>query len=151
MVWARPLVLGAEHRGQGSLAHRLRGRMADEPFVAASPRASAAPSLSVDKADFWRIEGYQDGRLTFERVISASAFTQLTMKRLLRTLAAAQLTPDQIIEASLRRNARGYAGYIEVRQKPSAARYTLTCGFNPRFEASVWTRDEIAGPGPPAA
>jgi hypothetical protein len=102
-------------------------------------------SSAADRSGFWRIEAYDKDRCIFEKVISVSAFSKLTMRRLLQRLAASRLTEDQIIEASLRRNARGYAAHLEVRPLSAAARYTITCGSNPRFVASVWTRDEITG------
>jgi hypothetical protein len=94
---------------------------------------------------FWKIAGYDGTAKLFERVLPLDSLSEKEMTALLQRLAAAHLRPDEIINASLRRNAKSYAPLLEPQQesKPSSVHFSITVGLSPNYVASVWNADEL--------
>jgi hypothetical protein len=81
-------------------------------------------------------------------VLPLSWLSEGEMTTLLQRLAAASLTPDQIIYASLRKNSKSYIPLLEPQQEsgPAARRFYISVGAAQNYVASVWTEDELGGP-----
>lgn len=96
---------------------------------------------------FWKIVGYDSTRKTFERVLPLGLLSESEMTTLLQRLAAASLTPDEIVRASLRTNAKEYAPLLEAQQegKPPAKRFSISVGEAKNYVAGVWTASELEG------
>jgi hypothetical protein len=82
---------------------------------------------------FWKITGYDGTAKIFERVLPLDSLSE--KETLLQRLAAARLRPDEIINASLRRNAKSFAPLLEPQQesKPSSVRLSITVGLSPNY------------------
>ena len=89
---------------------------------------------------YWRINGYDSTKLIFEKDIPHGSMSEEQMADALRALASrAGLTYDEIVESYLRPNAKGYRGLLEV-QVSSRPKFSMSCGMNPHFIASVVER-----------
>jgi hypothetical protein len=93
----------------------------------------------------WKIVGYDGTKKFFERVLPLGSLSEGEMTSLLQRLAAQHLTSDEIVNASLRRNAKSYAPLLEPQQeaRPPPSRFSITVGLSPNYVASVWTADEF--------
>lgn len=94
---------------------------------------------------FWKIRGFNSTQQIYERVIPYGHFTDKRMIALHQRLTCKFLDFDEIVSASLRRNARAYAMHLEARRdaSPPAGRFSISVGHNPYFIASVWREDEL--------
>ena len=85
---------------------------------------------------FWRIEGYDSTTLIYEGLRPFGNYSEERMGHLLRTLTAkAGLEMEEIVDSFSKRNAKGHRQLLEV--QISGQPYTLTCGDNPYFIATV--------------
>ena len=93
----------------------------------------------------WKIVGYDGTKKFFERVLPLGSLSEGEMTTLLQRLAAQHLTSDEIVNASLRRNAKSYAPLLEPQQeaRPPPSRFSITVGLSTNYVASVWTADEF--------
>ena len=66
---------------------------------------------------YWKIAVYDGTRKIFEKCSSSGLLSEREMTTLLQRLAAADLTPDEIIRASPRRKAKDYAPLLELIKK----------------------------------
>ncbi|MBJ7319787.1 MAG: hypothetical protein JHC96_13400 [Brevundimonas sp.] len=63
---------------------------------------------------FWRIVGYDGLKMTYERKLPFGSLSDGEMVEILRRLQARHLTEDEIVDSSLRKNARGRRDHLEV-------------------------------------
>jgi hypothetical protein len=89
---------------------------------------------------FWRIIGYDSTKRIFEKEVPHGSMSEKQMADALRALASrAGLTFDEIVDCYLRTNAKGYRSLLEV-QVSSRPKFSMSCGSNPHFIASVVER-----------
>ena len=60
----------------------------------------------------WHIEGWDSTKLIFERDVPGNMY-EPEIERILQRLVARHLTPDEIVDASLRKNARNWSPLLE--------------------------------------
>lgn len=72
----------------------------------------------------WKITGYNGAKVLFEQLVPVSNFSESEMETLLQRLTARHLTEQEVVGASLRKNATGYRPDFEIR-KNSGGRYGL--------------------------
>lgn len=86
---------------------------------------------------YWRIVGYDSTTKIFEKLVPLGTFSQKQMTEALRVLAArAGLTFEEILACYAKKNAKGYRVLLEV-QVESRPKFSMSCGSNPHFIASV--------------
>jgi hypothetical protein len=104
--------------------------------------------MKPDAKRYWKITGYDSAQTLFEKVLPLGCLSKGEMTTLLQRLAAADLTPDEIIGASLRKNSKSYVPLLEPHQEgsPPARRFYISVGAARNYVASVWTEDELGGP-----
>jgi len=86
---------------------------------------------------YWRIVGFDSTTKIFENLVPLGTFSQKQMAEALRVLAArAGLTFEEILASYAKKNAKGYRVLLEV-QVESRPRFSMSCGSNPYFIASV--------------
>ena len=102
--------------------------------------------MSQDAKRFWKIVAYDGTQKLFEKVLPLGSLSEGEMTTLLQQLAALSLTPDEIINASLRRDSKSYASLLEPQQQsgPAASRFYISVGTTQNWVASVWNADELA-------
>ena len=89
------------------------------------------------KKTYWRIVGYDSTKKIFESEIPIGFFTDKQMRNVLRVLTAkAGLTYDEILDSYVGRNTKRYRSLLEV-QVPTNPPFSLMCGSNPHFVATV--------------
>ncbi len=89
------------------------------------------------KKKYWRIVGRDSTKKIFEESVPLGSFTDGQMEKLLQVLAArAGLSFQEIIDAYSRTNSRRYRPLLEVKRQ-SRPKFTLSCGSNPYFVATV--------------
>ncbi len=97
---------------------------------------------------FWRIEGYDSCVTVFQKTLPFGKLSEAQMVALLQRLAAKHLSDNEIVAASLRPNASGYAPLLDHRvasRATGAARYMISIGTNPHYVASIWRGYELVG------
>jgi hypothetical protein len=94
---------------------------------------------------FWKIVGYDGAKELFERALPLESLSEDQITALLQRLAAAGLTSNEIINASLRPNSKSYAPLLEAHResKLSAKRFSISVGSGPSYVASIWNADEL--------
>jgi hypothetical protein len=100
-------------------------------IATATPKSAEKTTAHPEPTRFWRIEGYDGTRLFFRKILAFGSLSEPEMITLLKRLASRHLTDDEIIAASIRSNARGYAPHLEHRvdsPATSAKRYALSVG-----------------------
>jgi len=86
---------------------------------------------------FWRIVGYDSTTEIFQRLVPVGRLSQNQMKEALRVLAAkGGLTYEEIVDCHMKKNAKGHRTLLEV-QVDSGPKFSMSCGSNPYFIASV--------------
>lgn len=89
---------------------------------------------------YWRIIGRDSTKRIFEKDVPLGSMSQKQMADALRALASrAGLNFDEIVDCHLRTNAKGYRSLLEV-QVSSRPKFSMSCGSNPYFIASVVER-----------
>jgi hypothetical protein len=101
--------------------------------------------MASDSKKFWKIVGHDGTDKLFEHTLPLGSLSEAEMTTLLQRLTASHLTLDEIVNASLRRNAKSYVPFLEPRQesKPRAKRFAIAVGDSPNYIASVWDADEL--------
>ncbi len=78
---------------------------------------------------FYEIKVYDGMELIFEREEPVGRIGERRLKDLLQALVVKHaLTTEEIVDAHLRRNARGYRPFLEVRQDVEEGHHQLMCG-----------------------
>jgi hypothetical protein len=85
----------------------------------------------------WEIEGYDSTRLIFSKNIPFGLLSEPEIITLLRRLVSRHLTPGEIVAASLRRNAAGYAPLLRTIRDATVERFLVSVGTNPYYTAIV--------------
>jgi hypothetical protein len=95
---------------------------------------------------FWKISGYEGTRKLFETVLPLGSLSEREVTALLQRLAATALTPEEIVNASLRRTAKSYAALLEPQQerRQHGGRFLISVGVANNYVASVWDANELA-------
>jgi len=83
---------------------------------------------------FWKIEGYNGPERFFSDEIEVGSLSENEIQTLLTRLACKHLDHSEIVDSSLRRNAKRYRPLLEVRRETKPDFWT--CG-NPYFVARV--------------
>jgi hypothetical protein len=102
--------------------------------------------MATAGAKVWEIEGWDSTTLIFSRTIPFGMLSEAGMIALLQRLLARHLTPGEIIDASLRRNAKGYLPLLKGRKHATLEQFTVWVGQNPYYTAIVRYRpatDEV--------
>ena len=87
---------------------------------------------------YWRVVGYDSTTKIFEKDLPLGAFSEKHMAEALRTLAArAGLTFEEILDSCANKNAKQHRDLLEVQTEARKERFSLSCGSNPYFIASV--------------
>ena len=94
---------------------------------------------------FWKIIGRDGANEIFERVCPLGRFSEERMVALLQRLASKSLTEDEIIDASLPKNANCYASHLEPMKNGGGpgGRGVISVGRGVYYFASVWRADEL--------
>ncbi|MBI5911403.1 MAG: hypothetical protein HY848_15810 [Betaproteobacteria bacterium] len=86
---------------------------------------------------YWCIVGYDSTTQIFEKLVPLGTLSQKQMTEALRVLAArAGLTFEEILDCHAKKNAKAYRALLEV-QVESHPKFSMSCGSNPYFIASV--------------
>ena len=85
----------------------------------------------------WRICGYDGIEPLFERTIAAGSMTNQEMTTLLQRLASRHLSDDEIVSASMRTNANGYAPHLEVLLNHQGSPGLMVSGGRYSYIASI--------------
>ena len=85
----------------------------------------------------WKIRGYDGNRQVFERAIPLGSLSDAQVTMLLQRLASRHLTDEEVVSASLRRNAVGYAPHLEVQKNPGGKYAIMTTGSGHHYAAVV--------------
>jgi hypothetical protein len=92
----------------------------------------------VISGKIWVIRGYEGLEMVFEREVSLGALSEREVVTLLQRMQARHLTEDEILNASLRRNARRYSSNLEVVRESKSGKFSLmTVGTGHWYTASV--------------
>jgi hypothetical protein len=90
------------------------------------------------KRRYWRIEGYESLKPIYEVEVPVGRYSEQDIENLLRALVSrAGLTFREIVESYARHNARRNNGLLEVQRDTGPNKFTLSCGSNPYFYASI--------------
>ena len=89
----------------------------------------------------WLIQGYDGLTLIFKKQLTI-AFTEHEISHILKRLVSKNLTANEILLSSKRKNMKGYLPLLEVRRE-NRERLTLSIGENPHYIASVHTLGEV--------
>ncbi len=85
----------------------------------------------------WNIRGYDGDERKFERTIVAGALSEPEMVALLQRLVSRHLSDDEVVSASLRKNAKGYVPHLEVRPINRGAPGLMTTGGGHHYTATI--------------
>jgi len=85
----------------------------------------------------WRIYGYDGDRAVFTRTVPRWSLSESEMIRLLQRLASRHLTVDEVVSASLRKNADAYATHLEVQRNYGGKYAFMTTGSGHYYSAIV--------------
>ena len=85
---------------------------------------------------FWRIYGYDGNRAVFTRTVPKRSFSEPEMVRLLQRLASRHLTDDEVVSASLRKNADAHATHLEV-QRNYDGKYALMTARSGHYYSAI--------------
>lgn len=96
---------------------------------------------------FWVIQGYESLKLIFRHVAPFGSFRARQIESVMQQLAARHLEPAEIIAGHLLQVSID-DGHVAGRR---IGRYTVSCGENPHYVASVWTAQELAALTPAPA
>ncbi len=85
----------------------------------------------------WVIRGYDGSEQTFERALPEGLLSEAEMKIVLQRLACRHLSDEEVVSASLRKNAAGYRADLEVRQSHGGRFTLMTAGTGCHYAATV--------------
>jgi hypothetical protein len=91
----------------------------------------------VAKQRLWNIDGWNSTKQIFHASFPLGQMSERGVERLLQVLVAKHaLTEQEIVDAHCVHRARRYAPHLEV-QRSSRLSFSLMCGSNPYFVATV--------------
>ena len=82
----------------------------------------------------------------YERTLPLGYLSESEMIQLLQRLSCKHLDLDEIVNASLRKNAKHYASNLEHDKETTAQHFSISVGHNPWYVASV-IRDDASVSG----
>jgi hypothetical protein len=85
----------------------------------------------------WVIRGYDGSEQTFERTMPEGLLSEVEMKVVLQRLACRHLSDDEVVSASLRKNATGYRADLEIKQSYGGRFTLMTTGSGNHYAATV--------------
>ena len=85
----------------------------------------------------WWIRGYDSMNIIFERSLPLGLLTEKELVRLLQRLVSRHLDEDEVVAASLRRNAKGYAHLLEAHVDRRTPQTTIMVGENPHYVGTI--------------
>ncbi len=88
-------------------------------------------------SQMWKIVGYDGGRSVYERIIPYGSVFRSTMILILQRLAARHLDDDEVVDSSLRKNAKEYLNHLEVRENTGGNPAIMTIGTGYYCTASI--------------
>ena len=88
-------------------------------------------------SQFWMITGYDGDQTVYERRIRLGSISEAGMITLLKRLAARHLDEDEIVESSLRKNAKGPPSHLEVRKNTGGKYGLMTMGTGHHYTAMI--------------
>ena len=83
---------------------------------------------------YWIIRGYDGLEKVYERRLPLGNLSEKEITSMLKRLAAQHLSEDEIVSASLRKNAKGYMALLEVSRGLNPE---FSIGRNPHYIAVV--------------
>ena len=91
----------------------------------------------------WRIRGYDSTVEVFDESVPIGQITKSSIKELLRTLVARNLSPREVIGAYAKRSTRISNHFLDIQitNEPEKRRTVYTCGENPHYIATTETCD----------
>ena len=92
--------------------------------------------VRVTPGTCWKIAGYANGKIFFERTLPYHHLTSGQASGLIQRLAARHLSPEDIVTASQKMGTSGRTDHLEVRCI-SGRPLRLTTAGDPYFTASV--------------
>ncbi|MBR1158112.1 hypothetical protein [Bradyrhizobium elkanii] len=84
---------------------------------------------------YWVIRGYDGSEQTFERTIQEGLLSEVEMKVVLQRLACRHLSDDEVVSASLRKNAAGFRADLEIKQSHGGRFTLMTTGSGSHYTA----------------
>ncbi len=85
----------------------------------------------------WKICGFDGLKAVFERTIPYGSLSDQEITELLKRLESRHLRDDEVIDASLRKNAKGHTSYLEVRPNRGGTPGLMTTGTGHHYIAVV--------------
>ncbi len=85
----------------------------------------------------WKIRGCDGGKRIFERTIPYGCLSDREVTELLKRLASRHLSDDEVVDASLRKNAKGHISHLEVRPNRGGTPGLMTTGSGHHYIAVV--------------
>ncbi len=85
----------------------------------------------------WKIRGYAGLELIFEQSIAAGSLSEQEITALLQRLASRHLSDNEVVSASLRKNARGYAPHLEVLPNTRGTPGLMTTSTDYNYTATI--------------
>jgi hypothetical protein len=87
---------------------------------------------------YWHIVGYDSTTKIYEDKVLHGCYTEQQMANLLRALVSrARLEYQEIVDSYARSNTSRYKSLLRVRPGSGPKKFSLECGSNPYFIASV--------------
>lgn len=88
-------------------------------------------------SQMWKIVRYDGGRFVYERIIPYGSVSRSTMILILQRLAARHLDDDEVVDSSLRKNAKEYLNHLEVQENTDGNPTIITMGTGHHYTASI--------------
>jgi hypothetical protein len=87
---------------------------------------------------YWKIEGFDGTNRIFHTELAFGAISETGVISFLQRLASRHLDKEEVVAASLRRNARAYCSLLHPSiDNKSPGRYVIRVGENPHYVAAV--------------
>ena len=97
----------------------------------------------VGNRRFLRIEGHDGANLIFKEPVPLGNLSDKGIIRLLQRLVCKGLDEEDIIAASLPKNAKGYRPLLDPQIDRGGHRPSVTVGHGIYYTASIWSEDEL--------
>ena len=88
-------------------------------------------------SQMWKIVRYDGGRFVYERIIPYGSVSRSTMILIIQRLAARHLDDDEVVDSSLRKNAKEYLNHLEVQENTGGTPAIITMGTGHPYTASI--------------
>jgi hypothetical protein len=93
----------------------------------------------------WIVTGYDGENEIFKQTIPEAALSEAEMTTLLQRLASRHLKPDEICDASLRKNTSGYRSDLEINRNLGGRFALMTTGNTWYYTAIISEIDDTNG------